>query len=78
MVFEILHPLLIYKSFFMTRMVKEAEKKNHPTNHPTKTKNNSRVINDKSISHKNLMQHLLHPDYILFDWEFFSRELEFE
>lgn len=38
----------------------------------------------KSNSHKKLMfdktvlQNLFHPDYILFDWEYFSRELEFE
>ena len=62
----------------MTRAEKEVVKKNHFTNHSNRTKNNSRHINDKSTSRKNLIQHLLHPDYILFDWEFFSRELEFE
>ncbi|SFQ32621.1 hypothetical protein [Parafilimonas terrae] len=25
-----------------------------------------------------IMHHLIHPDYVLFDWEFFSNELEFE
>ena len=32
----------------------------------------------KSTGRNNIIQHLFHPDYILFDWEFFSRELEFE
>ena len=27
---------------------------------------------------KNMLQQIFHPEYILFDWEFFSRELEFE
>lgn len=27
---------------------------------------------------KKLIQKIIHPDYILFDWEYFSRELEFE
>ena len=32
----------------------------------------------KSPARNNIIQHIFHPDYILFDWEFFSRELEFE
>ena len=27
---------------------------------------------------KHIIHHLMHPDYILFDWEFFSNQLEFE
>ena len=33
---------------------------------------------DKILNNKYFIQHFLHPDYILFDWEFFSNELEFE
>ena len=33
---------------------------------------------NKFFADKNIIQKLFHPDYILFDWEFFSRELEFE
>ena len=33
---------------------------------------------DKALNNKYSIQHFLHPDYILFDWEFFSNELEFE
>jgi hypothetical protein len=35
--------------------------------------NSNKTPADKSILHK-----IFHPDYILFDWEYFSRELEFE
>ena len=27
---------------------------------------------------KKIIQHLIHPGYILFDWEFYSNALEFE
>jgi hypothetical protein len=38
-----------------------------------------RVHSDKKfLSDRNILQKLFHPDYILFDWEYFSRELEFE
>lgn len=40
---------------------------------------NSRRIRTKTKSGRNnIIHHIFHPDYILFDWEFFSRELEFE
>lgn len=42
-----------------------------------KQKTNKNSIN-KSLNEKQMFLHLMHPDYILFDWEFFSRELEFE
>ena len=32
----------------------------------------------KFSTHKKIIQKLIHPDYILFDWEFFSCDLEFE
>ncbi len=34
----------------------------------------------KTRAEKNryIMNHFIHPDYVLFDWEFFSNELEFE
>ena len=40
---------------------------------------NNRGLRTKRRSSRgnNIMQHIFHPDYILFDWEFFSRELEF-
>lgn len=41
-----------------------------------KTRNNKST--DEFFADKNILQRLFHPDYILFDWEFFSRELEFE
>jgi hypothetical protein len=37
-------------------------------------RSNQRTSADKN----NIIQNIFHPDYILFDWEFFSRELEFE
>jgi hypothetical protein len=33
---------------------------------------------NKPSMKKAFIKHLFHPDYILFDWEFFSTELEFE
>jgi hypothetical protein len=32
----------------------------------------------KFLYDRDILQKLFHPDYILFDWEYFSRELEFE
>lgn len=34
--------------------------------------------NKKHSAEKNILQRIFHPDYILFDWEYFSCELEFE
>ena len=42
---------------------------------PNKQKNKP---NKKRLTKKELLYRLFHPDYILFDWEFFSRESEFE
>ena len=61
----------------MARIAKVGAKKKHADN-LDKTKLNSDAVTNKSISKKDIQQHLMHPDYILFDWEFFSRELEFE
>jgi hypothetical protein len=33
---------------------------------------------NKSSMKKAFIKHLIHPDYILFDWEFFSAKLGFE
>ena len=41
-------------------------------------KNNRRMRTKTKSPDRNILQHIFHPDYILFDWEFFSRELEFE
>jgi len=55
-------------------MLKPTQKKSSFSN---KAKNrNSCIV--KPAEKKYIIQHFLHPDYILFDWEFFSRELEFE
>ena len=35
-------------------------------------------VKTKSSHRNNIIQHIFHPDYILFDWEFFSTEVEFE
>ena len=43
-----------------------------------KTRKHRSNSNKKFLSDKNILQKLFHPDYILFDWEYFSRELEFE
>jgi hypothetical protein len=38
-----------------------------------------KINSDKKLFiDKNILQKIFHPDYILFDWEYFSRELEFE
>lgn len=39
--------------------------------------NNTNNHKNKTTS-KKMIRHLIHPDYILFDWEFFSNALEFE
>ena len=41
-------------------------------------KKNTGKSDKKIFLDKNLLQKIFHPDYILFDWEYFSRELEFE
>lgn len=57
----------------------KALKKFNPLNAGYKTnRNESMHSKDKSSSKKNILQHLVHPDYVLFDWEFFSNQLEFE
>ena len=46
-----------------------------------KMKMNKQKFNSTSRSaskKNNTIRNIIHPDYILFDWEFFSRELEFE
>jgi hypothetical protein len=67
-----------FNYFFMASITKTIGKKSNLPNSVNKTKNSSIVFNNKSAATKNVIKHLLHPDYILFDWEFFSRELEFE
>lgn len=37
-----------------------------------------RSNSDKKFPDKDILQKIFHPDYVLFDWEYFSRELEFE
>ncbi|MEP6685094.1 MAG: hypothetical protein ABJA35_17600 [Parafilimonas sp.] len=62
----------------MSRLVKENSKKSYRSDNPDKTKSSITANNNKPVPNKEIIQHLIHPDYILFDWEFFSRELEFE
>ena len=37
-----------------------------------------RNAKNKSAEIKHIIHNLIHPDYILFDWEFYSNQLEFE
>ena len=61
----------------MTRPMKTVAKKFSFVNDESKIKSNN-YIKDKTAFNKNMIRHLIHPDYILFDWEFFSNQLEFE
>ena len=45
---------------------------------PGEVKTNNRFYSKEKPSLKKIIQHLVHPDYILFDWEFYSNALEFE
>ena len=44
----------------------------------SKETKSDRFYQKEKLSHKKIIQHLVHPDYILFDWEFYSNALEFE
>jgi len=59
----------------MDRMLKPITKK---SSFPNKVKTLSSNLKIKPAEKKYILQHFIHPDYLLFDWEFFSRELEFE
>lgn len=59
----------------MVRTMKSASKKYLL---PTKIKSRGRNLKTRPAEKKYNLQQLIHPDYILFDWEFFSHELEFE
>jgi hypothetical protein len=62
----------------MERHLKTTSKKFSAPHRITKAKNSSTVKEIRADEKKYMIQHFIHPDYILFDWEFFSRELEFE
>jgi hypothetical protein len=62
----------------MEKIIKTNSKKISSSNNISKRKNGSTYQKSKAAERKYILQHLVHPDYILFDWEFFSRELEFE
>ena len=63
----------------MERMIKTVSKKLSFANDETKMKNDNYMqLKDKTAFNKDIIRHLIHPDYILFDWEFFSNQLEFE
>ena len=61
----------------MERMTKAIAKKSSASQNIIRGKNSSANLKNKAAK-KYSIQHFIHPDYILFDWEFFSRELEFE
>lgn len=63
----------------MARMTKVTQKKHVMNDGNHKAKNHNNYYSKEKSSHKKeMMQHLIHPDYVLFDWEFFSNQLEFE
>ena len=45
---------------------------------PKEIKISEKFYPKEKPSLKQIIQHLVHPDYILFDWEFYSNALEFE
>ena len=62
----------------MARM-KTISKKTSIAHDENKIKSNHYMhFKDKTDLKKNIIRHLIHADYILFDWEFFSNQLEFE
>ena len=59
-------------------MIKTISKKNSFLNNTDKIKGRDTNSKDKAAEKKHIIHQLIHPGYILFDWEFFSHELEFE
>jgi hypothetical protein len=46
---------------------------------PARSRGKSKHQHAKSNAEiRHIIHNLIHPDYILFDWEFFSNQLEFE
>jgi hypothetical protein len=74
---------MVFEIFILIK-IEAMEKNNHHASAKRKSSNAFPHIKsrksqpDKKIIDKDLMHKIFHPDYILFDWEFFSRELEFE
>jgi len=63
----------------MTSVIKPVSKKFSFPGSINKMKHGSGIyLRDKAAEKRNIIQRLIHPDYILFDWEFFSNQLEFE
>ena len=62
----------------MERMFKPVSKKISFSNHPKETKIAGHFYSKEKGAIKKIIQHLIHPGYILFDWEFYSNALEFE
>ena len=54
------------------RKINSFSHKNRKKNNPVPDAKEAESVN------KNFLKKLLHPDYILFDWKYFSRDLEFE
>lgn len=51
---------------------------NSPSYINDKIKNSGNDFKRNILTQKKFLKKLIHPDYILFDWEYFSCELEFE
>ena len=78
MVFGFLNHYLINNGFMSKVHAAEQPKKPSSINTFHAIKNNRRMRSRTKSADRDILQHIFHPDYILFDWEFFSRELEFE
>jgi hypothetical protein len=62
----------------MERMFKPSIKKNFFFKSSEREKNCRPFLFKRKAALKKIIQHLVHPGYILFDWEFYSNALEFE
>ena len=62
----------------MERIFKPVSKKISFSNHPKERKTAGHFYSQEEPALRKIIQHLFHPDYILFDWEFYSNALEFE
>ena len=62
----------------MERIVKLVSKKIPSSNHSKETRIADHFYSKEKPALKKIIQHLIHPGYILFDWEFYSNALEFE
>lgn len=66
---------MLKKRKIMNTVLKPTRKKSSLSG-KAKTNNSNRRAKHREKQYS--LHQLLHPDYILFDWEFYSRELDFE